>query len=102
VSSVVCESESEDMDTSDLLPFTSASATSLASASAPSLTSASVDRPAARQQLSQETQTGSDLLAAAAAAERVQTGSESGSGSSSGGGGGGPKWELLPREMLGR
>jgi hypothetical protein len=101
VSSVVCESESEDMDTSDLLPFTSAPA--LTSASAPALTSsASVDRPAGRQQLSQETQTGSDLLAAAAAAERVQTGSESGGSSSSGGGGGGPKWELLPREMLGR
>jgi hypothetical protein len=98
----VCESESEDMDTSDLLPFTSASAPSLTSASAPTLTSASVDRPAGRQQLSQETQTGSDLLAAAAAAERVQTGSESGGSSSSGVGGGGPKWELLPREMLGR
>ncbi len=99
MSSVVCESESEDMDTSDLLPLTSATAPS--SASAPTLTSATVDRPAGRQQLSQETQTGSDLLAAAAA-ERVQTGSESGGSSGSGGGGGGPKWELLPREMLGR
>ncbi len=97
----MCESESEDMDTSDLLPFISASAPSLTSASAPTLTSASVDRPAGRQQLSQETQTGSDLLAAAAA-ERVQTGSAVGSESGSSSSGGGPKWELLPREMLGR
>ena len=76
----VCESETEDMDTDPPLVPSCSSATA-------------ADRPA-RQQLSQETQT--DLL------ERVVTGGEAESSGSNTSSGNDSKWEMLPREMLGR
>ena len=83
----VCESETEDMDTDPPLVPSCSSATA-------------ADRPA-RQQLSQETQT--DLLErVVTGSERVATGGEGESSGSNTCSGNDSKWEMLPREMLGR